>query len=44
MSIKQLLLAMLTLVIVASTYAWPSLTEVGEWALASILNGLQASF
>ncbi|EAR07693.1 hypothetical protein [Reinekea blandensis] len=34
MSIKQLLLAMATLMIVASTYAWPSLTQVVDWVVS----------
>ena len=37
MSFKQLIFAMLTLALVASAYAWPSVTQVGSWALELLL-------
>ena len=42
MSIKQLLLAMATLIIVASTYAWPSLTQIADWAVTWAMDWLLA--
>lgn len=37
MSFKQLIFAMLTLIVVASAYAWPSVAQVGNCALELVL-------
>lgn len=40
MSLKQLMAATLTLLIVASAYAWPSVSQTAAWVIDLVLQQL----